>query len=270
MQKHQFQRVRHETRRRALTVTDLTFLTPHMLRIGFISPDLHDFVSPSADDHIKLFFPVPEGGVAMRDFTPRAFDAAQGSIVIDFALHDAGPATEWARVASVGDGLQIGGPRGSTITPSDFDWYLLVGDETAFPAMARQMEGLSSATQAAAFAIAASEDEVMTFQSPAALTQTWLVRDGNDDDAAQLRAALDRFVLPGGDGFVWIAAEGAVARTLRQYMIDRGHPREWMKAAGYWARGKADGGGRIEDEIPDAGFGRPERAGGGDWKARSA
>jgi NADPH-dependent ferric siderophore reductase len=28
---------------------------------------------------------------------------------------------------------------------------------------------------------------------------------------------------------------------------DRGHPREWMKAAGYWARGKADGGAKIED-----------------------
>jgi NADPH-dependent ferric siderophore reductase len=248
MQRHQITRVRHELRRRALTVTALHYLTPRMLRVSFTSPDLHDFASPAADDHIKLFFPSPDGGVAMRDFTPRAYDTAQRTLSIDFALHEAGPATQWASSAAVGDRLDIGGPRGSTIVPNDFDWYLLVGDETAFPAMARRVEGLPPGAPVATYAIAADAGEVMTFESPADLTQTWIARDGGDDDAAQLRAALEGFSPPPGDGFVWIAAEGAVARALRQYMIeDRGHPREWMKAAGYWARGKADGGAKIED-----------------------
>jgi NADPH-dependent ferric siderophore reductase len=268
MQKHIFQRVRHETRRRSLTVASLSYLTPRMLRVGFTSPDLHDFVSPGADDHTKLFFPTLEGGVAMRDFTPRAFDNAQGALVIDFALHESGPATEWASRAAIGDGLQIGGPRGSTLTPADFDWYWLVGDETALPAIARQLEGLAPGTPADVFAIVASQDEVMTFEAPAALTQTWIVRDGGGDAAAQLRAAMDRLALPSGDGFVWIAAEGGVARTLRQHMIEaRGHPREWMKAAGYWARGKADGGGRIEDEPPSGEPGPASGGGGPPWRA---
>jgi NADPH-dependent ferric siderophore reductase len=247
MPRHQLIRVRHEIRRRVLTVASLERLTPRMLRIGFTAPDLHDFVSAAPDDHIKLFFATPEGDTAMRDFTPRAFDTVRGELWIDFALHDAGPATQWAAAAKVGDTLDIGGPRGSAIVPNDFDWYLLVGDETAFPAMARRVEELDPGTPVATYAIAQSADEVMDFQSPAALTQTWLVRDGRGD-AAQLRAALESFIPPPGDGFVWIAAEGLVARTLRQYMIEeRGHPREWMKAAGYWLRGKADGGGKIED-----------------------
>ena len=219
-----------------------------MLRIGFTSPDLHDFASGAPDDHIKLFFASPDGGEVMRDFTPRAFDIVQGDLWIDFALHDAGPATGWAASAALGDTLEIGGPRGSTVVPNDFDWYLLVGDETAVPAMARRVEELDPGTPVATYAIVGAADEVMTFQSPANLTQTWLVRNGQGDDAAQLRTALEGFVSPPGDGFVWIAAEGMVARTLRQYMIDeRGHPRDWTKAAGYWARGKADGGGKIED-----------------------
>lgn len=247
MQRHQLQRIRHDVRRRVLTVSTLERLTPRMLRIGFTSPDLYDFASAAPDDHIKLFFASPDGGTVMRDFTPRAFDTVRGELWIDFALHDAGPATQWAASAAIGDTLDIGGPRGSTVVPNDFDWYLLVGDETAFPAMARRVEELDPGTPVATYAIAQTADEVMTFQSPADLTQTWLVRDGNDD-AVQLRAALDGFVPPPGDGFVWIAAEGVVARTLRQYMIEeRGHPRDWMKAAGYWARGKADGGGKIED-----------------------
>ncbi len=247
MSPHQIRRVRHETRRRTLRVISRQVLTPRMVRIVLTSTELHDFVSAAADDHVKLFFPTPDGPV-MRDFTPRAFDTTRCELTIDFALHDSGPATEWASAAAVGDILEIGGPRGSAIAPDDFDWYLLVGDETAFPAMARRLEELGPGTPAAVYAIAQDAAEVMRFASPAALSQTWLVRDGRADDAAQLHEALETFVPPNGEGFVWIAAEGAVARALRQYMIEsRGHPPTWMKAAGYWARGRADGGAKIED-----------------------
>lgn len=248
MTRHQIQRVRHETRRRSLTVVALERLTPRMLRITLSSPELHDFVSLGADDHVKLFFQTEDGETVMRDFTPRAYDNAKGLLTLDFALHDAGPATQWAASAAVGDTLDIGGPRGSAIMPDDFDWLLLVGDETALPAMARRLEELNPGLPVASYALVAAQDEVMSFGSPADLTQTWIVRDGSGDDTAQLRAALDGFSPPAGEGFVWIAAEAAVARDLRRYMAeDRGHPREWMKAAGYWARGMADGGGKIED-----------------------
>jgi NADPH-dependent ferric siderophore reductase len=192
--RHQIQRVRHEVRRRALTVTSLDYLTPRMLRVGLTSPELHDFVSLAADDHIKLFFPAGDDTV-MRDFTPRAFDAAKGALWIDFALHQAGPATEWASAAKIGDTLQIGGPRGSAIVPDDYYWHLLIGDETALPAMARRVEELAPGGPVAVYAIVANTEEAMTFQSPADLTQTWIVRDG-DDDAAQLRAALETFTRP--------------------------------------------------------------------------
>ena len=45
MVRHQIERIRHETRRRTLTVQTVVKLTPHMLRIGFTSDDLQDFVS---------------------------------------------------------------------------------------------------------------------------------------------------------------------------------------------------------------------------------
>jgi hypothetical protein len=68
-----------------------------MRRFTLHSPELHDFVSLGADDHVKLFFGTgPDGRPAMRDYTPRRFDTAKGELVIDFALHEAGPATRWA------------------------------------------------------------------------------------------------------------------------------------------------------------------------------
>jgi NADPH-dependent ferric siderophore reductase len=139
--RHQIQRVRHEVRRRALTVTSLDYLTPRMLRVGLASPELNDFVSLAADDHIKLFFPVGDETV-MRDFTPAGLRSGQGRAVDRLRPARGRPRHANGRSAKIGDTLQIGGPRGSAIVPDDFDWYLLVGDETALPAMARRVEEL--------------------------------------------------------------------------------------------------------------------------------
>lgn len=103
MERHRIERIRHDARRRSVTVTSVEQLTPRMRRVSFTSSALHDFVSASPDDHVKLFFRSSEAEDSswMRDYTPRNFDARQGRLVIDFALHKAGPATAWAMTASV-------------------------------------------------------------------------------------------------------------------------------------------------------------------------
>lgn len=246
---HQIKRVRHETRRRLLSVQSIEDLGPTMRRIHF-SGDLAGFVSASADDHIKLFFaPEREGErPIMRDFTPRSFDTALGTIVIDFALHEAGPATGWAGRARIGDTLEIGGPRGSAVIPDDFDWYLLVGDETALPAIGRRIEELRPGVPVISAVVIGTMEDAQRLETRAAWQPGWALRDGSREDAALLIEALDAITLPEGEGFVWIAAETGVARALRSYMLEtRGHPRAWMKAAGYWTRGHADAHERIDD-----------------------
>jgi NADPH-dependent ferric siderophore reductase len=238
--RHQVARVRHDVRRRSLSVASVQRLTPRMQRITFTSPELRDFTSAAPDDHVKLFFPGEDGGPArMRDYTPRLFDTLTGSLTIDFALHEAGPATAWALAAKVGDALEIGCPRGSTVVPDDFDWYLLIGDETALPAMGRRVEELRSGVPVTTFAVVERGEERQAFQGEARLKSYWIAREGQPlDDASLLRFALDEYGLPPGDGFVWIAAEAQTARALRGYMMDtRGHPKAWIKASGYWLRG---------------------------------
>jgi NADPH-dependent ferric siderophore reductase len=250
-QRHEVTRVRHELRRRMLTVSSIELLTPHMRRFGFTSPDLHDFVSASHDDHVKLFFPDGEeaagGKACMRDFTPRCFDRNNRTVFIDFALHETGPAMRWAASAQVGDLLQIGGPKGSTVVPDDFDWYVLIGDETALPAIGRRVEELRAGVPVATFVVTEA-GEAQDFATKALWTPHWIARNALSDDSSPLRAALADYALPKGEGFVWIAAEASVARNLRAYIVDdRGHPRQWTKAAGYWKRGHADAHEKIED-----------------------
>jgi NADPH-dependent ferric siderophore reductase len=247
---HDITRMRRETRRRMLTVASVEALTRRMKRIVFTSDSLHDFASAAHDDHVKLFFPAePDGEAPRRDFTPRAFDPAQGTLVIDFALHEAGPATSWAARAKVGDRLEIGGPRGSTIVPDDFDWYLLVGDETALPAIGRRVEELRPGVPVTTIAVVADRAEIQTLAARAALTPIWVLRDAaGADDATSLLAALSGQALPPGDGFIWIGAEASVARALRTYLVaERGHRKDWIKAAGYWKRGEADAHETITD-----------------------
>jgi NADPH-dependent ferric siderophore reductase len=247
-QRHAITRVRHELRRRLLTVSSTELLTPRMLRLGFTSPELHDFVSASHDDHIKLFFPdTDRQQPCKRDFTPRRFDRNSRTLFIDFALHEAGPATQWAESARVGDVLEIGGPKGSTVVPDDFDWYWLIGDETALPAIGRRVEELRAGVPVTTFVLTEA-GETYDVHTRAAWTPHWITRTASSDDSSLLRATLAGHALPKGEGFVWIAAEASIARDMRSYIVDGlGHKREWTKAAGYWKRGQADAHEKIAD-----------------------
>lgn len=239
--RHQVTRVRHETRRRTLTIATIEALGSHMRRIVFTAPELHDFVSAAFDDHIKLFFPDETGEMVMRDFTPRRFDNAAGTLTIDFALHDSGPATLWAAQAKVGDTLNIGGPRGSSVVPDDYDWYVLIGDESALPAIGRRVEELRAGVPVITLAVVDGTADEQAFVADAAWTGHWVHRDGAQSDADLLLGALQGLTLPEGEGFVWIAAETGVAKVLRAHVLDpMGHRREWTKAAGYWTKGLAD------------------------------
>ena len=235
---HQIVRHRHELRRRTLVVKDVRHLTPHMLRISFTAADLADFRSAAYDDHVKLFFPVGEAEPAKRDYTPRMFDPARGTIIFDFALHDCGPATDWAKQAAVGGTLEMGGPRGSMVVPDDFDWYWLIGDETALPAIGRRLEELRPGVPVTSVVVTDDAADRQTFVTAADWQPHWVERRrGDRDETAGLRHVLEGLPTPPGDGFVWIAAEAAVAHGLRQYMFDvRCHTPAWLKASGYWVR----------------------------------
>ncbi|HZV08310.1 MAG TPA: siderophore-interacting protein, partial [Novosphingobium sp.] len=126
------------------------------------------------------------------------------------------------------------------------------GDETALPAIGRRVEELRAGVPVITAVVLNEEAGRQSFATRAAWQGLWAYRagapSGGADDAARLIAALAGLDLPAGEGFVFIAGETEMARTLRSYVLDTlGHPREWLKAAGYWTRGEADSHGRIED-----------------------
>jgi NADPH-dependent ferric siderophore reductase len=249
MTEHRITRVRHEITRRQLTVREVTRLTPAMLRMTLQGDELDGFYSASPDDHIKLFVPGAAGEIERRDYTPRHYDAQAGTLAIDFALHHAGPATRWALQAKAGDGIEIAGPRGSTLIPWSFDWYLLLGDETALPAIGRRIEEAPAGVKIISMVTVTGPREVQLFETKADHTALWVYRPAAlADEPGPMLVALNELQLPEGEGFIWLAAEARVAKAARHYIENsRGHQRQWMKASGYWAKGVADSHVKLED-----------------------
>lgn len=256
-----------ETRRfpitlRELTVTAIQDLSPRMRRItlggaqigafdakGLMQPALQ---SLGPDDHVKLFFADPETGrlslpqqgddrlhwpenppAISREYTPRGFDPALGQLVLDFVLHGHGVAGEWAARAQLGDTIHVGGPKASMLLP-DAAHYLLIGDETALPAIANWLEMLSTDARVDAHILTADPAAQIALRAPQAARIAWHPHDPQDVQALVRIAGT-----PGRDSLVWAAGERAAIAALRAHLAVLDHPRERTDLSNYWTLGQA-------------------------------
>ena len=259
------QRVRHLLKARLVDVRAVQRLGPHFVRVTFGGAELHDLISASFDDHVKLMLPAdpdaapllpvfdggrPDGEPGpgarlhdsaprplMRDYTPRRVDTAAGELDIEFVLHGDGPAAAWAAQARVGQQVGIGGPRGSLVVPTGFAWHLLIGDETALPAIDRRLEELPAGVQAIVIVELGDAADRRPLTSRAELALHWC---GREPGSAALLQALRRLELPAGDGYAWAAGEAHAVAAVRELLVGtHGLPKERVRAAAYWKHGDA-------------------------------
>ncbi|HIV70460.1 MAG TPA: siderophore-interacting protein [Candidatus Aquabacterium excrementipullorum] len=248
------QRVRHPVKLRLLQVLRTRQLSPNQLLVTLGGEPLSDFVTASFDNHVKLMWgpdglsapelpPLgPDGpqwapGAArplMRDYTPRRFDAQALELDIEFALHGDGPAANWARQARPGQTLAVGGPKGSFVVPMGFDWHLLVGDDSALPAIARRLEELPEGKRVTVV-LALHEADRRALSTRADLNLVWV------DEPAQLPATVQALQLPPGIGHAWAGGEASAIADVRRVLVGHhGLPKERVRASAYWKRGQAD------------------------------
>ncbi len=255
--KHSLHKIKHELKFRYVEGSSILKLTPSIVEITFTGEDLKGFTSAAFDNHVKIFFPhpgedrpvaptvgatgliFPEGvrKPAFRDYTPRRYDPVTNELKIEILLHGDGPGSTWATQAKPGHIVGIGGPKGSLILSEDFDWYLLVGDETALPAISRRLEEITPGSKVIAVIEVENQQEERHFETAADLTLTWVYRNQGRET---LLDAVRQSDFPSGDCYAWAAGETDAIRAVRKHLIeDRGLAKEWMKTAGYWKKGTA-------------------------------
>jgi len=225
------QLIRHEIKRRQLDVVNVEQISPGFKRITLTGDSLADFISASFDAHIKFIVNPEAAEPAMRDYTPRSYDNVKKELVIEFAMHGEGPANQWAENVKAGDKAFIAGPRGSRVIPMDYDWQLMLGDETAFPAIARRLEELPAGTRVTVVALAADKQDRLTFSSQANPEIIWV------DTPEQLTEWAINHQLAAGEGFVWCAAEASIIKALRNIFVEeKGHDINAIRTSAYWKK----------------------------------
>jgi NADPH-dependent ferric siderophore reductase len=234
--------VRHDLRRRTITLIDRTPLTGSLVRFRFGGADLAGFASFGPEDHIKVFFPVAgTDEFAGRDYTPSEFRPVGGSsgpeLDLDIVVHgDAGPATAWASKAAVGDSIDIGGPRGSRLAPAGFRNAVLFADATGMPALRRWIRAFAGNTPVSAV-LFGSDLRLSAYLDAAELTAATpqLAPTGPFD---LLEAAESQDI--DADTFVWAAGESTVLVPVRRWLKgDLGLPKQNLSLHGYWRSGEA-------------------------------
>ncbi|MFG3508476.1 siderophore-interacting protein [Streptomyces sp. NPDC047821] len=236
-------------------------LTPHMVRIVLGGEGLADFAADEFTDHyIKLIFPAPgvtypepfdmarireefprEQWPTTRTYTVRAWDAAQRELTVDFVVHgDEGLAGPWAARAEVGETVRFLGPGGGYAPDPAADWHLLVGDESALPAIAASLERLPEGAVGHAFIEVESPAEEQKIALPGGVELRWLHRSGRPVGDALL-AAVQALDFPPGDVHAFVHGEAGFVKDLRRHLrLERQVPRERLSISGYWRLGKTD------------------------------
>lgn len=290
-------------------------VSPSFVRVTLGGDELSDLGTPGEvyDSRVKLVFPPASGVLAeidrstydwwgsylsvpeeergsMRTYSVRELRVADDGgteVDIDFVLHLepglTGPASRWASAAAVGQELWLVGPRrgvvahgGAEYAPGAATSVVLVGDETAAPAIARILEDAPRDLRGVAFIEVPSPADVLAIDVPAGVEVHWLPRDagephgmrvipavlehlGDDDASDEIRVTdiegedllwetpeysglgeeIAREDDPAGRYF-WIAGESGVVTTLRRHLVkDLGVDRGQVAFMGYWRRGVA-------------------------------
>ncbi|MFZ2529964.1 MAG: siderophore-interacting protein [Rhodococcus sp. (in: high G+C Gram-positive bacteria)] len=187
----------------------------------------------------------------LRNYTIRRYRTAgsgrfgdTAEIDIDFAVHgDLGPASVWADAARPGDEVGVL-DEGIVYQPvQDARWQLLVGDDSALPALAGILDSMEFDGRVDVFVEVAHPDDVAAQDLRAGFGVRIHPVVRPDPDArpgVSVTEAVRSAALPDGPGYAFVAGESGLVTGVRRHLVrDRGLPKSAVTFTGYWNHGAA-------------------------------
>jgi NADPH-dependent ferric siderophore reductase len=224
-----------------------------MSRITLQLDGLAGFQHTGPDQLVRVFFPLAHQTVpivpvsedwwpecqelpeairpVVRNYTVRRFDPASRQVDLDFVRHgDTGPGSRWAGRAKPGDviglltdGHEYNEPEGTTSR-------LVIGDESALPAVGAIVEWLPADADARVLVEVADAAE----EQPLA-NVNWVHRGSSPAGTGTLMVERLRAVPITAEGlYVWVAGEAGLVKAVRRHLVDRGVPKRQICFSGYW------------------------------------
>lgn len=230
------------TRPVPITVTFSQELTPRTRRITFEGPIATDTDNPAS--YLSLYFSEPgvdwperSGGAesVKRTYTPRYLRPECDSMTIDFVLHGEGRATQWARTARAGDVIWAGPITGGYDVPTDLEHLVLVGDDTAIPAIGTVLEAISGQIRTTVIIEIVDEDDERDPSDSVPCDPIWLHRGTDVTDVGDQMLNLVRSIAVPQSAHWWLAGEREAIRSVRDLLVhSRSVPPERISVAAYW------------------------------------
>ncbi|WP_223627608.1 siderophore-interacting protein [Microbacterium sp. EST19A] len=259
-----------------LTVLRSERLSAHWIRVTLGGGEIEKFRPMGFDQWFRLFLPIggdaglervpakankmfgylkflriPDGErPVMRNYSVRAYRAATADagaeIDVDFVLHGsaadgtAGPASRWAETCQPGEHVLII-DEGLTFNPQrGTDRVLLVGDETALPAIASISASLPADAVGTAIIEVPTTEDALSFPRPAGIELVWIVRPHDVAPGSLALETLARTTLPEGTFHAYAAGEQSLASGVRKHLVgERGVDKNAVSFCGYWKIGAA-------------------------------
>ena len=243
-------------------------VTPHMVRVTFHGEDIKQLPVRGYDQWFRLFLPredgttdfdaVPErfgfGGYLkyltaksgtrppFRSYTIRSHRPAVGELDVDFVAHgDSGVAGPWAQRASAGERVAVI-DQGRGFDPvDDAEFTLLVGDESALPAIVGILEHLARDARGLAIIEIPTEEDAQPVDAPPGFEIRWLPRsDPHDRPGTLALEAVRAFAPERPEGLhAYLAGEQALVAESRRHLVAAGVPKARIVFTGYWKVGRA-------------------------------
>jgi len=251
---------------RELEVVRTAWISATTIRLTLGGPGASGFESAIFDEHVKLIYPDVDSGElrlptpdgddldwprpfpTSREYTIRSYRPDVGEIDIDFVAHAGGLAADWVRAAQPGEPLHVAGPPGGYRVGDDYTHYLLAGDETALPAIARWLEEMPHDRRGWAYIEVPGAASQIELVHPAGIEIVWLFT-GDGGTTALAEAVQSTSIPEGADVFVWLAGEAGAIKPLRRWVRDDlGIGKEHSSITGYWKRGLADTHEHLDDD----------------------
>jgi NADPH-dependent ferric siderophore reductase len=244
-------------------------LTPGLVRVTLGGDGFDDFPDrPETDKYAKLYFP-PAGSAleppfdlaalreqlpfdelpTVRTYTIRRVDAVSREIDIEFVVHgDTGVAGPWAAAAQPGDRLTMSSPGGGYSPDGEADAIVLIGDESAFPAIVSALEAFPEGPRATLVLEARSPEHRVDL--PALVADVVWVDEDHDAPGARLVDAVEALHWPAGRVQVFAHGERGAMKALRPLLAERGVDRADLSLSAYWAFGRTEDVFQAEKRLP--------------------
>jgi len=207
---------------RTLTVLNIEDITPNMRRLTLGGTDMQTLPAQQESAYLKFIFPDTQNHqVAKRSYT--IINQRPTEIDVDFVLHETtdngveGPALTWVKNVKVGDDILVAGPGPTKLVSPGADWYLLVGDMTALPAITANLAQMPQDATGHAVIEVLSEQDIQNLAKPKNIEIHWIIVPHASADKAPLLDKVKSLTWPAGLPEVWAACEFNSMRALRHY-----------------------------------------------------